>query len=288
MPPLVSVRIVTYNHEAYIRQCLEGVLMQRTNFDYEVIVGEHSSSDGTQKIVLDYQKNYPDPLQVLITSREQGLMENVLRTQRACQGKYHALCEGDDYWIDPLKLQKQVDLLEAHPEMSMCFHNAFVVREDIFHIHYYFDVALKNVLNFEDIYLRAIPTGSIVGRSEILNSLPAWRTRVMHADRLIRMWCAHAGPLGYLDDAMSVYRKHPHGLTSKLGQSYHDYYTNTLFLCEEFNKATDYQHAALMKNLLAWAKTYRQRARWGRWYYVLFPWRSLGRMQKKWRAMRRT
>lgn len=87
MPPVVSVRIVTYNHASYIRQCLEGVLMQRTDFPVEIIVGDHSSSDGTQDIVLNYQNKYPDRLQLLTTPREESMMQNVFRVQQACRGR---------------------------------------------------------------------------------------------------------------------------------------------------------------------------------------------------------
>jgi glycosyltransferase involved in cell wall biosynthesis len=129
VPPLVSVRTLTYNHEKYIAQCLEGILMQRTNFPFEVVVGEDCSTDRTQEIVLAYEKKYPDKIRAITSERNVGAARNIVRVQQACQGKYHAFCEGDDYWIDPLKLQKQVDFMEAHPDVSLCFHNVFVVKE---------------------------------------------------------------------------------------------------------------------------------------------------------------
>jgi glycosyltransferase involved in cell wall biosynthesis len=288
MLPLVSVKIYAYNHEAYIRQCLEGVLMQQTDFPFEIVLGEHSSSDRTWHIVMDYQKKYPDRMQVIINGRDKSLMQHVISVQQACRGKYQATCEGDDYWIDPLKLQKQVDFLEAHPEVPLCFHNAFVIRQDIFHARYFFSSEMKSLLSFEEAYLLTIPTASIVGRSAILNSMPEWRERIMHTDRLVRLWCAHHGPLGYLPDVMSVYRKHANGMTAQIGQSHQKWYENTVFLCEEFNKATNGQHAAFMSKYLRWAKSYQQRARWGRWYFFLFPHRSKERLKSKLQAMKRT
>ncbi len=128
-PPLVSVRLVTYNHEKWIAQCLESILMQRTDFPFEVIVGEDCSTDGTLEIVLAYAERHPDKIRVLPAEANLGAMTNSYRVQQACRGKYHAMIEGDDYWIDPLKLQKQVDFMEANPDMTLCFHNVFVVND---------------------------------------------------------------------------------------------------------------------------------------------------------------
>ena len=130
--PLVSVVCTTYNHEKYIRQCLDGFVMQKTTFPIEIIVHDDASTDDTVRIVKEYEEKYPN------------LFNNIYRTEnwysrgkdiwgylfdQKARGKYIALCEGDDYWIDPYKLQKQVDFLEGHPEYSMCFHNAMVHRE---------------------------------------------------------------------------------------------------------------------------------------------------------------
>lgn len=271
MQPLVSIRIVTYNHEKYISQCLEGVLAQRTEFPFEVIVGEHSSVDRTQEIVLGYQEKFPDNLRVLITAREESMMQNLLRVQQACRGKYQAMCEGDDYWIDPLKLQKQVDFMERHPDIPMCFHNAFVTREKSFDARYYFSAAMKEKLSFADAYLLSIPTASILGRSTVLNTMPEWRVNIMNGDRLLRLWCAHHGPLGYLADVMSVYRKHAGGIVRKAEKSRQEWYANTVYMCQEFDKATQFQHTALLQDFVRKAKERSQRARWGRIYYLLHP-----------------
>ncbi len=287
MQPLVSVKIYAYNHQSFISQCLEGVLMQRTNFPFEIVLGEHSSSDRTQSIVLEYQEKYPDRINVIINGRDKSLMQHILSVQQACRGKYQATCDGDDYWNNPLKLQRQVDFLEAHPEVPLCFHNAFVVREDNYYVRYFYSSELKPLLAFEEAYNLTLPTSSIMGQSAILNSAPEWRARIIHSDRLVRMWCAHHGPLGYLPEVMSVYRKHAGSLTGQLKHYHKEWYQNTIYLCEEFNKATNGQHAAQMKNYLQWAKTYRQRARWGRWYFFLFPHRSMERLRSKWQALRR-
>jgi len=114
--PLVSVKMITYNHEPYIARAIEGVIGQKTEFPFELVISEDCSNDGTREIVLEYQRKYPDIIRVLISDQNIGATKNTYRTDRACRGKYIAYCEGDDYWHHPLKLQKQVDFLEANPD----------------------------------------------------------------------------------------------------------------------------------------------------------------------------
>jgi len=121
--PLVSVLMVTYNHARYIRKSIDGVLAQRTNFPYELVIGEDCSTDGTRQIVFDYQRRYPDTIRVITSERNVGGKKNVIRTRRACRGKYIAFCEGDDYWHHPEKLQMQADFLENHPECGLVYSN---------------------------------------------------------------------------------------------------------------------------------------------------------------------
>ena len=129
--PLVSVSVITYNHEKYIRQCLDGILMQNVNFPYEVLVHDDASPDGTADIIREYEAKYPDiikPIYQTENQYSQGKTVSKFNFDRA-RGKYLAFCEGDDYWTDPGKLQKQVDFLEAHPEYIACVHRTRVIDE---------------------------------------------------------------------------------------------------------------------------------------------------------------
>jgi len=117
--PMVTVRTSTYQHGAYIKECIEGVLTQRTEFPFEFIVGEDFSTDGTREIVSEYANRYPDIIRVITADYNVGAKANSHRCRLASRGKYMAICEGDDYWTDPLKLQKQVDYLERHPECGL-------------------------------------------------------------------------------------------------------------------------------------------------------------------------
>jgi len=117
--PLVSVSMITYNHNPYIIRAIEGVLCQETSFPIELLIGEDCSTDGTREIVFDYAQRFPDRIRLLTAESNVGAKANIRRVYAAARGKYMAWCEGDDYWHDPGKLQMQVDFLESHPEYVM-------------------------------------------------------------------------------------------------------------------------------------------------------------------------
>ena len=120
--PVVSVHMITYNHEPYIRQAIEGVMMQKTDFEYELVIGEDCSQDKTREICFEYQKKYPDKIRVLWWHENVSKLGGNGRRNRArCRGEFIAFCEGDDYWIDPLKLQKQVDAMRRYLNVGFCF-----------------------------------------------------------------------------------------------------------------------------------------------------------------------
>src|SRR6476646_879599 len=129
MQPLLVVRLLTYNHEKYIRQCLDGILIQKTDFPFIVIIGEDCSTDLTAEICREYESKYPSLFQ-LHCNKVNNISVNSLNNWELCiasDAKYIALLEGDDYWTDPYKLQKQVDFLEAHLDFNICFHSVKVL-----------------------------------------------------------------------------------------------------------------------------------------------------------------
>lgn len=136
--PLVSVCPITYNHAKYFSQAIESVLSQKVNFEFEIIIGEDESSDGTREVALDYQRKYPGKIRVLLHNRRDVIYINGRATGRwnfvdtlsHARGKYIALLPCDDFWTDPNKLQKQVDVMEAHPEYSVCGHWVVDVDEN--------------------------------------------------------------------------------------------------------------------------------------------------------------
>lgn len=128
--PLVSIQMLVYNHEKYIKQALDSILMQKVNFTYEIIVGEDCSKDNTRAILLEYKKRYPDKIKLILHEKNVGMNINASVIRQNCNGKYCANCEGDDYWTDPYKLQKQIDFLEKHQEYIGSAHKIEVVDEN--------------------------------------------------------------------------------------------------------------------------------------------------------------
>ncbi|MFN8775876.1 MAG: glycosyltransferase [Flavobacteriales bacterium] len=135
--PRLSVIVITYRHERYIAQCLDSILGQQTDFPFEVIVGEDGSDDRTAAICMEYANRYPEKVKVFVRDRANVITidgkptgkYNFLECIKSCKGEYIAICEGDDYWNDPLKLQKQLDFLDKHPEYVMSCHDANVVDD---------------------------------------------------------------------------------------------------------------------------------------------------------------
>lgn len=152
---MVTIRCITYNHEPYIRQCLEGFVMQKTNFRFEAIVHDDASTDGTAAIIEEYAKKYPDIIKPIFETENQyskrdGSIRRIMNEHT--HGKYVAMCEGDDYWIDPLKLQKQVDFLENHNDYGLIYTNVDFYYQDqnTYKKKYLTLCKIKQPNNFED------------------------------------------------------------------------------------------------------------------------------------------
>src|SRR6185436_18390622 len=126
----VSVLMIAYNIERFIGQAIDSVLMQRADFDYEIVIGEDCSTDGTRDIVRQYAAEHPSKIRPILRVNNLGMNANFVATLQECRGTYIALLDGDDYWTSPYKLQRQVDFLDNHPEYSISFHNVTIVYED--------------------------------------------------------------------------------------------------------------------------------------------------------------
>jgi len=270
--PVVTVRTYTYQHAPYIQDCIEGVLAQKTTFPFEYIIGEDCSADGTREIVFDYAQRYPHIIRVVTADYNVGGKANVRRCINRTRGKYVALCEGDDYWISPLKLQRQVDFMEAHPDVSLCFHNALILNEKYAAARLFFESPPAEILNFAAAYQTPLPTASMMARRHILASLPDWRLKAWCGDLPVRLWCAHHGHFGYLDQMMAVYRRHSGSLEAGMrAQNYKTYYDDVVCLYQEFDKATHFAHTDLVQREIARLKEEQLRQQLRRWYFLLRP-----------------
>jgi glycosyltransferase involved in cell wall biosynthesis len=231
----VSVSMITYNHEKFIAQAVESVLMQKANFEYELVIGEDCSTDNTRQILLEYQKKYPDKIRLLLPEKNLGMPKNAINTLQASRGQYIAALEGDDYWTDPLKLQKQVDFLEANPEYSGAFHDIQLLESDgswgnprkcIQDFKERVDITLEDTISKTSPF----HTSSFIFRSNSLK-LPKEFSRYTSGDMAIFMIVASQGKLRRIPNNMSVYRKHKGGIT-KLTDDHRNIklYLNRLFM----------------------------------------------------------
>jgi glycosyltransferase involved in cell wall biosynthesis len=214
----VSVQVITYNHEKYIAQAIESVLMQEVNFDYEIVIGEDCSTDKTREIVLAYQEKHPDKIRALLRERNLGGMKNVVETFNACRGEYIAALEGDDYWTSPHKLQKQVDYLDQHPECALCFHNVTRFYQDgSREPHTYNAPDQKEICTLDDLWVKNfITTCSAMLRKKCVEPLPAWFVTLPWGDWTLFILAARRGPIGYLKEVMGAHRIHSGGMWSSL------------------------------------------------------------------------
>ena len=209
-PLMVTIRCLTYNHEPYIRQCLEGFVMQKTNFRFEAIVHDDASTDGTAAIIREYAEKYPDIIKPIYETENQyskhdGSLRRIMDAHT--HGKYVAVCEGDDYWIDPLKLQKQVDFLEGNPDFIACFHNAFVYNLFAIDRSRIFNKEKKNIFGTKDLIEKKwfIPTASIVFHRVDLSDIPSCFKKYS-MDVALMLYLSKSGKIYGFKEIMSVYR----------------------------------------------------------------------------------
>jgi glycosyltransferase involved in cell wall biosynthesis len=211
----LSVMMITYNHEKFISQALHSILTQRVNFDYEIVIGEDCSTDRTRQILLDFQQKYPSRIKPLLRDKNIGAMQNMGATLAVCSGEYIAFLEGDDYWVDEYKLQKQVDFLDNHPDSAICCHRVRFLDVDgkeAIDIH---PACLAGSYSIEDLLKdNFVPTCSAVVRRDLIGPLPPWHSQLAMGDWTLFALVSSKGNIELMDEAMAVYRVHQGGIWS--------------------------------------------------------------------------
>ena len=219
--PLVSIACAVYNHEPFIRQCLDGFIMQKTNFKFEAVVHDDASTDNSANIIREYEVRYPDIIKPIYQKKNYGLgSEHTGRMKRkAWRGKYLAFCEGDDYWTDALKLQKQVDYFEDNSEYVMSFHSV-KVENQIKNLDYQYPIPSKSTLTVKNLaFKHYIPTCSLIFRKNAMpNPMPDWVGKCPASDIVLELLTASKGLTYYSDEIMAVYRKHENSITRQKSQ----------------------------------------------------------------------
>jgi glycosyltransferase involved in cell wall biosynthesis len=206
----VSVFILTYNQEQYIAQTLESIINQKTNFSFQLVIGEDCSTDGTRAICESYVQKFPSQVKLLPAQNENiGLISNYMRTFAACDGKYVAICDGDDYWVDDLKLQKQVDFLEQNKGYDMVYtaYQRLYPNGDLKKYSYHLD---KAILGFEDLIMdNFIASVTVLFRNRQTQDeqLPSWIHNYPFGDWPTYLWTIkEGGKIHYMNDVTAVYR----------------------------------------------------------------------------------
>jgi glycosyltransferase involved in cell wall biosynthesis len=208
IPPKVSVFMMAYNHAPYIEQALKGVLAQKTDFSFEIIIGEDCSLDGTRAIVIDYAQRYPSQIRALLHEENIGAGRNQTLILEACDGQYIAICEGDDFWIDNYKLQKQIDFLDANIGYAICFHRVYEQNGDKRVLSYDNPWEIEKTFNIEDLALKNfMHTNSVVYRNGLIDAFPNWFEKSPIGDFVLHLLNARNGLIKYLPEPMGVYRK---------------------------------------------------------------------------------
>lgn len=217
---VVTIASTTYNMEAYIAEALDSWLAQRTSFPYDIVISDDGSTDGTCDIIRRYIGKHPNIR--LICTGHIGKMPNFIQSLKESQGKYVALCDGDDYWIDPEKLQKQVDFMEAHPDFSECFTNSFVLdtvsgKKKIAKTKLWDEADTEGLLQHRDddnVQMSPGHTSTFLFRNQYLQDYPIWMYGDVMTDFPLYMLMSRYGKAKFINDITSVYRHRPDGVSS--------------------------------------------------------------------------
>ena len=222
--PLVSIRCLVYNHEPYLRQCLDGFVMQKTDFAFEAIVHDDASTDNSAAIIREYAEKYPDIIKPIYEtenqySKKDGSLNKIMNEAIHPDAKYIAYCEGDDYWTDPNKLQTQVDFMNSHPECSLTYHACKNLFEGN-RVYTVFGETVNERYSATELFQYPFQTATVLLKKEIVLSELYWRlknTKCLSGDTLLFLAASQFGELKGLNQQMSVYRRIPSGMSNSMG-----------------------------------------------------------------------
>lgn len=245
--PILSVLLVSYNHEAYIEQAIESILMQEVDFDYEIVMADDFSTDATRQILDKYHTQFPAKFRFLDSGVNVGITRNYQRAFKACRGEYIAVLEGDDYWTSPHKLSRQVKFLHEHRECSFCFNRFLTSSEPAgrFVAQPFFDVSQAYALLTIDQLIRDNFVGNFstcMYRKDVVSRLGETLYDMKVYDWMFNIMNARLGMIGYLPEIMSVYRLHSFGTWS--GKPLEEKMNETLSLIDNYNQYLNHEFDA--------------------------------------------
>lgn len=235
----VSVVMITYGHQFFIEQAIRGVLIQKGDFDIELIISNDNSPDETDQTVENLRKEFPDHISLKYYSQKVnlGIIRNFTFALKKATGKYIAICEGDDYWTNSFKLRDQFEFLEKNSEFSLVCHNAEVRYDDIdLKPHNFNNIKNSVVLHEEQIINEwIIPTASMFFRRDIIDQLPTWFIQIYSGDYSLALLSMNSGKIYFINESWCMYR------VLKNGTSASSYYKDKMiFVYEQHLKLLDY------------------------------------------------
>lgn len=242
--------MITYNHERFIAQALESVLSQHVNFGYEIVVGEDCSTDTTRRILMDFRRRNPDRIVPLLRERNLGALPNLKESLNVCGGEYVALLEGDDYWTDPTKLQKQVDFLDRHPDFKICSSRAQLIDETGQGLSRVYPTIPAGSYTISDLFeANWIVTCTAVYKRDAMPSMPDWWLKLRMGDWPLHIMAAANGKIHLMNEITSVYRIHGGGIWSSLSSV--DRLRATVEMLKSIDKYLGFRYTANIRPILA-------------------------------------
>lgn len=268
--PVVSISCITYSHENYIAEAIDSFLMQETDFPFEVLINDDCSRDNTTNIIREYEKKYPNIIKPIYQKENQyskgvGSMNATFNFPRA-NGKYIALCEGDDYWTDPSKLQMQVDFLETNPPYSGCFHDCMRIYEgEKSNEKQHLRIGNRKIVQEVDLASiideNNIATASIMFKN-FIKEIPKYLQETSKGDYALMIMIAEQGKIKYLPGVMSAYRIHDGGIWSSRGEIYkeeeaikfynllQEYFVDNEYILKALSRKKKYSYYTLSRKLV--------------------------------------
>lgn len=253
--PLVSIKCLVYNHGPYLRQCLDGFVMQKTNFAFEAIVHDDASTDNSAEIIREYAEKYPDIIKPIYEtenqySKKDGSLNRIMNAAIHPDAKYIAFCEGDDYWIDPLKLQKQVDFLEKNLEYGMTFGKVkqFIQQTGLFSKHK-FGKEISSVLNL--FHANTVPTPTVMYRRYLFDS---YKNEInssnwMLGDYPLWLYISINTKTNFMNQVFAVYRVLPNSASHSTNiKKREDFIYSVFEMKQYFNQKYKFVNESLLEN----------------------------------------
>lgn len=251
---LVSVCLITYNHEPYLRRAIESILAQEVDFKYEIIIAEDCSQDRTRNICEEYKEKYPDLVKLILQEQNVGLIRNYVSLMNQASGKYIAVCSGDDYWCDTKKLQKQINFLENNKDYSMCFTNAYEESNLPWDEHkkeVYGTAQDKEYFGSQILEYLIVPASSVVFRNNLIDFDFLLKRKFYVEDFVTYLKLNECGKIRGMSDITMVYTRHIGSIIVKTNLDREKGIMNNVTTLISTDKELNYKYHKIIKNNLS-------------------------------------